>query len=228
MNDKIKNHVEALFSEAPRSRRAGELKDELISNLNERYNDLIAQGQDEDTAYKVAVAGIGDMDELLRSLREHEIFDPVQIQVRRQKSALFVSVAIALYIISVIFPIIFGVGLVEGASLAEETGAVIGVALMFICCAVATMLLVYNALSKPKYVKMDNTIVEDFKEWKTGRDKKSAMLKSISSIIWLVALIVFFFFGFFLNAWSPGWLVFLLAPVINHIIKLVAIYREDD
>lgn len=224
MNENIKNHVEALFSTAPRSRRAIELKDELISNLSDRYNDLIAQGQDEESAFKTAVAGIGDVDELIHGLREQEIFDPVQVQMQRQKSALLISIAVAIYIVSIIFPIMSG--WMDDADFG--TGALIGIVMMFVCWAVATMLLVYNALSKPKYVKLDETIVEEFKEWKVTKAKNDSLRKSISSMVWMLTVIIYLALGFFANAWSPGWMVFLLAAVVNHIIKLVYIYRGNE
>lgn len=227
MNERIRNHVESLFAQVPSSRRADELKDELISNLTERYNDLVLQGKDEETAYNIVIAGIGDADELIRGLREQEVFDPVQMQMQRQKSALLVSVAVALFIISPVFIIIFGVGLGAGGLINQDLGVVIGIVLMFICCAGGVMLLVYNALSKPKYVKMEDTIVEDFKEWNSRKTKNNAVRKSVNSLIWMLATVIYLSIGFFANLWSPGWMVFLLAAVVTHVIRLVSVYRED-
>ncbi len=223
MNEKIKSHVEALFENAPRTRRAIELKDELIANLNDRYNDMIANGKDEETAYAAVIAGIGDIDELIRGLREQEVFDPIQIQMHRQKSAVLVSIAVAVYIISFIFPIVFGTIFGEGTPI-----FVIGIVLMFICWAIGTMLLVYNAMSKPKYVKMEETIVEDFKEFSLNKSKKDAIHKSITSLAWMITVLVFLCLGFFADAWNPGWLVFILTPIILHIIKLVGMYRGEE
>ena len=226
MNDMIKNHVESLFVEAPTTRRANELKDELVSNLTARYNDLISQGMDEDTACKTTIDGIGDVKELITSLREQEVFDPVQAQMQRKRSALLTSAAVALYIVSFVFPIFFSGAIVGGDY--ETPIGIIGVALMFVCWATATGLLVYNGVSKPRYLKEDDTIVEDFKEWKSDKNKKSAILKSIYSMVYMLATILFFILGVFFHAWHPGWLVFLLAPVVVQIIKLVSIYREGN
>lgn len=219
MNDRIRNHVEELFAGAPRSRRAQELKDELIANLTDRYNDMTAQGKDEETAYSATIAGIGDIDELIRGLREQEVFDPVQSQMQRQKSALLISTAVAIYIVSLIFPLIFD--WMGGA------GRTIGLVSMIICWAAATMLLIYNVLSKPKYIKIDDTIVEDFKEWKSAKTKKDAMQKSLISLISMVVTVIFFVLGFFFHAWSPGWMVFLLIPIAIQILKLISAYTGE-
>jgi len=223
MNDMIKNHVESLFERAPSTRRANELKDELISNLTARYHDLLSQGMDEDAAYKTTIDGIGDISELISSLREQEVFDPVQAQMQRQRSALLISSAVALYIVSIVFPILLG-----GISGDIDTpSGIIGMALMFMCWAAATGLLVYNGVSKPRYLKYEDNIVEDFKEWKSEKVKKDAVLKSVYSMVYMVATVMFFILGLFFDAWHPGWLVFLLAPIAVQIIKLAAMYRED-
>jgi hypothetical protein len=219
MINRIREHVESLFLRAPATKRAGELRDELVSNLTARYNDLISQGLDEEAAYKSTIDGIGDVDELINSLREQEVFDPMQAQIQRQKSALLISSGVALYIISLIFPFIFG-----GTQGDPE---VIGVVLMFVCWAVATMLIVYNAVSKPRYIKYDNTVVEDFKEWKSDKVKKDSVQKSLYSIVWMAATVLFFVFGLFWNLWDRAWLLFLLAPVVIQIMKLVSVYKEE-
>lgn len=220
MNEKIKQYVDSLFSQAPRTRRAEELKQELIANLLDKYDDLIKHGKDEETAYAIAISGIGDVDELIKNLREQDILDPASVQKMRQKSALMTSSAIGIYILSFIFPIIF--------SSAGRVLSTIGNVLMFLCWAFATALLVYNAMSKPKYVKIEDTLVEDFKEWKHEKNSKRALQNSLMSLIWMLSVIIFLAIGIFWNAWHPGWLIFLIAAVISQILRLLLIYKSGD
>lgn len=222
MNEKIIKHVEGIFENAPRTRRSLELRDEMIANLNDRYNDLIAEGKDAETAYSMVIAGIGDIDELIQTLREQEVFDPVQAQMQRQKSALLISLAVAIYIMS--FIPFFALGML----LNNNVGMVIGVVLMFICWAAATMLLVYNAASKPKYEKTEDTIVEDFKEFTSNKRKSEAVRKSLYSLVPILTVIIYLILGFAFDFWHPGWMIFLLVPVFIQIIRLVGIYRGDD
>lgn len=222
MNEKIKRHVEGLFENAPQTRRAFELKDELIANLNDRYNDLVAEGKDEDTAYSTVISGIGDIDEIIRNLREQDVFDPMQEQMQRQKSALLISVAVAIYILS------FLPAFVLETLMNNNTGRLLGVVMMFICWAFASMLLVYNSASKPKYKKTEDTIVEEFKAYTSNKRNSKAARNALISMVPVLITILYLILGFGFSLWHPGWMIFLLIPVIIQLIRLVGIYRGDD
>ena len=68
MNDRIRQKVEVLFASAPRNKKVQELKEEMISNLEEKYQDLITCGKSEEEAFDITIASIGDIDELIRSM----------------------------------------------------------------------------------------------------------------------------------------------------------------
>ncbi|MDL2273846.1 permease prefix domain 1-containing protein [Oscillospiraceae bacterium OttesenSCG-928-G22] len=220
MKEKIRAHVESLFLDAPKTRRTNDLKEELILGLEERYDDLLKTGTDEETAFGAVIAGIGDVDELISGLRRQDILNPVEMQVQRKRSAVLISGAVGLYIISLIFPIVFGAmsGHLE----------ILGIVLMISCWAVATVLLVYNAISKPKYMKVEETIVEEFKEWKQVQHKNDAVQKSIQSIIWTLSVVIFFLLGFFANGFHYAWLVFILAAAGSQIVRLVYASKEGE
>ena len=44
MNERIQSHVDAIFSDAPDTLKVRDLKEELLSNLSLKYEDLIAGG----------------------------------------------------------------------------------------------------------------------------------------------------------------------------------------
>jgi TM2 domain-containing membrane protein YozV len=66
MNEKLRNHVNILFAAAPKNAKAEEIKEELLRNLDDKYNDLLANGYDQTAAFHVALSGIGDLDELFK------------------------------------------------------------------------------------------------------------------------------------------------------------------
>ena len=70
MNDKLKKHVDILFAAAPKNQKTAEIKEELLTNLNDKYNDLLSNGYDTTAAFHIALSGIGDIDELLRECGE--------------------------------------------------------------------------------------------------------------------------------------------------------------
>jgi len=81
-----KKYVEELFQAAPSTRRARELKDELLTNLTDRYDDLVEAGEDPQIAYAKVIDGIGDVEELIAMLEEQDVLSPVTQERQRQCS----------------------------------------------------------------------------------------------------------------------------------------------
>lgn len=70
MKDKIKKYVDNLFLDIYDTKQLGELKEEISANLLEKINDLVANGNSEEEAFKKAVSSLGDMDELVENLKK--------------------------------------------------------------------------------------------------------------------------------------------------------------
>ena len=72
MKDRLNGYIQGLFAEAerrsPANLRLAELKEELILNTCEKYDDLITAGRSPEAAYRLAVEGIGDISELLKDI----------------------------------------------------------------------------------------------------------------------------------------------------------------
>lgn len=206
MNENIRAYINSLFEGEPQTKKMVELKEEMLQNLNDKYNDLLAEGKTKEAAYNIAVASVGDISGLIEQLKGQS--QPQTDERQRQKSALLITSAVMLYILCVVPPIIF-------------PGEVIGLVLMFVIIAIATGLIVYNGLSKPKYNKMDDTVVEEFREWKAGNSNKNLTFKAISSAIWSVTLAVYFIISFITMAWYITWVIFLIAAAVNSVLKAV-------
>jgi len=145
MYDKLKIKVDELFENAPNTKRAYEIKEEFMSNLTDKYDDLIAEGKSENEAVNIAIAGVGDVDSIIKELNEKENNNKNEyekIEKQRKKSAALIAIAVALYIISVagesVFKAIFG----------YHHG--VGDGIMLMIDAVATSILMYNYMSSPK------------------------------------------------------------------------------
>ncbi|HEY4392148.1 MAG TPA: permease prefix domain 1-containing protein [Paenibacillus sp.] len=70
MKDRIKKHVDHLFADIYETKQLSELKEEIRGNLLEKINDLIAKGDKANTAFEKAVSDLGDMSELIDSLKK--------------------------------------------------------------------------------------------------------------------------------------------------------------
>ena len=63
MKDQLIRYVDLLFAGAP---DASDIKQEILQNTLDRYDDLIGQGKSPQAAYSLSIAGIGDVSELLQ------------------------------------------------------------------------------------------------------------------------------------------------------------------
>lgn len=75
MYEKLQKRLDDLFRSVPSSKKVEDLKEELMANLIDRYNDLIENGKSEDEALKTTMEGIGDVDELKKAIGFNEIPD---------------------------------------------------------------------------------------------------------------------------------------------------------
>ena len=207
MTDRIRLYVGEIFKKAPLTQKAVELREEVCSNLIDKYNDMKVRGASDEEAYTAAIASIGDEQELLNMLEPPAAPDPKDAK----RNALMVSVAVGLYIISIV-PLI----------VSDSAGydPIIGLVFMFIVCAVATGLLIYNSLSRSGNVRMDDSLVEEFKEWKQNKGKSSRET-AITSALWLVTIAVYLAVSFLFNAWFISWVIFLIASAVERIITVV-------
>lgn len=208
MQDKLRAYMDHLFANTPPTKAAVELKEEMLQNLTDKYNDLLAEGKTPEAAFNIATASIGDISELLDQLRREESHAPHytedQIQRSRQRSALCISIAVMLYILCVVPCILW---------------QTYGVIFMFIMIAVATGLLIYNGMTKLSYQKKEDTVVEEFKEWKSESDERKKTLKSINSSIGTIFLVLYFIISFSTGAWYITWLIFLISGAIQNVVK---------
>ncbi|AGK99392.1 permease prefix domain 1-containing protein [Clostridium pasteurianum] len=218
MYEKFRKKVDELFENAPETSRARELKEELLANLMDKYNDLVASGKSEEEAFNIAIAGIGDVDDLIRGLKEKDVLDYAQIQKDRKKSALILSVSIGLYIMSVVILILC----TEVFRIDDN----IAVCIMLTMDAAATCIIIYNAVSRPKYLKADDTIVEEFKEWKSSTNKDREIIKSIRSILWMIIVVIYFVLSFQFSSWAYSWVIFIIGAAIERAITLAFQLRK--
>lgn len=222
MEDKLRAYMDHLFRDVKPTRNTVELKEEIIQNLVDKYHDLVAEGKTPEAAYNIAVASVGDMEELLAGLHQEKSEDQFvsdeAIERGRRKSALLTSIAVMLYIVSIIPPIIIS------ESTANDS---LGPIFMFLIIAVATGLLIYNNMTKPRYRKMDDSIVEEFKEWQNQNDSNRRAMKAISSAMWSIIVVIYFVISFATMAWYVTWVVFLIGAAIEAIIKAVFELRKQ-
>jgi len=216
MEDKLRKYIDGLFSDTIPAKKAVELKEEMIQNLEDKYKDLISEGKTPEAAYNIAVAGIGDVSSLLDELEKGDnaaSWQIAELETSRRKSAMLTSIAVMIYILSILPLIILSL-------LDSEYYAVLGLPLLLVFVAVGTGILVYNSMTKPRFKESSDTMVDDFRRWQSGTQRQKALRGAISWALWSIIVIVYFIVSFTTFAWYMTWIIFVIGVAIEALINI--------
>ncbi len=212
MREQLIQYVSLLFAGVPDSE---DIKQEILQNTLDRFDDLVAQGKSPDAAYRLAITGIGDINEILgtppqtniplsQTVKEaiHEEAEDIQRKKLR-------AVAIALYIMCAI-PLFI---------LSEFGLAMLGLCLTLGLVAMATYLIIISG----KKVEDDEVNTE-----KTEPTAQQELKKSISNLISAVGITVYFVLSFATGAWFTTWLIFPLMGCVQGLANAIIDLKEAN
>ena len=180
MKNRIKDYIDLIFADAPDCARTREMKEEMYANVCDRYDDLLREGKSEAAAYNASIAGIGDISELIDSIKSEqgEQYDKkednsnpysaeyaqrrnfteeekAEIKKYRVRSSVMNAVAVSLYSTCWVPLVIISVLFAKFGDNSELGGA-IGFALMMLFIATATVLKRLISSTKPSCLKKIN------------------------------------------------------------------------
>lgn len=224
MNERIKKHIDLLFESAPKTRKAMDLKEELLQNTNEKYQDLIGNGYSEEDAFQNVVASIGDVTELFDDLEDKNLY--TMREADRKKRAIITAIAIGLYIFAGIT--FFTCALIDDSIATHFDVSILGLIIAAAICIIPTCMLVYVANMYPEYQKKEENMVENYKESKYTNNKDKVVREAISVIIWMLILILYFLISFTTMAWYITWIIFLIGGCVQAIAELIFSLKRND
>ena len=135
-----------------------------------------------------------------------------KLEMYREKKAKNTSIAVMLYILSVVV-------LIGCACLFPVNGGIVGVLLMLAMIAFATGLIVYTSMTTPKDVAA--ALGEKSTNVAVSNPEKSALFESISKLYWSIVTIVYLGISFLSGAWHITWLIWLIATAIEQALKII-------
>ena len=184
----IYNYVESIFVNLPRTEEIERLKEDMLLNMEEKYDDLKAQGVSENEAIGTVLSEFGNIDEIveeynLRLEKEEEFEDADAISMNRedvedyllhrQQFSFAMGIGVFLCIISV--PIMFILQRLF-ASFAGDGATLIGIAGMLIVIGIGVGIFIIFGLRESQYpfdkkiLKLDtltySRLNEDYKQFK--------------------------------------------------------------
>lgn len=224
MNEKIRNHIDGLFSEAPKTRKAIELKEELTQNTLEKYQDLINEGYREEDAFQNVIGSIGDVSELFEVLEEKNLL--CLSEADRKKKALLTAVSAGLYIFAgVVF--LFVNFIFSASGYGSFNYGMLALLLAALICIAPTCMLVYANYMYPGFRKTEDSFVEDYKEARHSANRKKAVRNSVSLLIWTITLTFYFIASFATWQWIYTWIIFLIGGCVQALTLLILNLRNN-
>lgn len=200
MRNQLVNYVNLLFAGNP---EAEDIKEEILQNTLDRYDDMIAQGRTPEAAYSLAISGIGDISELLRGNSTSAAPSsptPQESEKKKELRKLLQGVAVALYMLCPVPVFIFQ----------NE----IGVCLLFVIAAIATAIIIFAS--------------KDEKGPEVELTPRQKLHKSISSLIWTIGTVIYFLVSFTTFAWHITWLIFPLLGAVNGLVSACMDLKEEN
>lgn len=144
------------------------------------------------------------------AVREKEVInssnDVVNYREYNQKKALYTTLAVMLYILSIVVIIFFSVVL---------RSPIVGVCVFFLVIAIATGMLIYIEMTKPM---MRENISKKEKKTLTKMDK---LYKQITSVLALFVLAIYLIISVLTMRWDITWILWIIYALVTEIIKLV-------
>ena len=205
MREQLIQYVNLLFAGNP---DAEDVKQEILQNTLDRYDDLIAQGKSPEAAYSLAISGIGDITEILGNPKPAEPVTRPENHSKAEyrntpawKKALR-AVAVCLYIISVI-PLFV---------LSEMGMAILGLCGTVTIVGVATALIIIAGSGN--------------KEPKPAEQPQNELQKAISSVVSILTVAVYLAISFWSGAWWITWLIFPIAAAVKGLIRAIIDLKE--
>lgn len=213
MREQLIQYVNLLFAGAQDS---DEVRAEILQNTLDRYDDLIAQGKSPEAAYRLAITGIGDVNEILGTtavsdtIPDQNQTKPIRENEDDPKAKKMRAIAIAMYILCPV-PLFI---------LSEFNLPTLGLCLTIALVAAATYVIVICG-------KKDTESYEQEESKNVAAVTPNQKLKeSIRSLIGALTLAVYLVVSFATGDWEITWLIFPISGCIKGLINAIVDLRE--
>lgn len=213
MREQLIQYVQLLFAGAPDS---NEIQQEILQNTLDRYDDLIDQGKSPEAAYRLAISGIGDINEILggtappASAYAEPIRNAIHVEAEDIRKRNMRAVAVAMYILSPV-PLFI---------LSE-----FGLETMGLCF---TLLLVAAATALIMMARKGGSEEDSDRREASHRSPKQELRRSIEKVISALGLLIYLIVSFATGAWFATWLIFPILGCIKGLVNAILDLKEAN
>jgi len=163
--DTITNYLDNMFSNLPKSNQMLKIKNELLLNMEDKYNELKSNGKSENEAIGIVISEFGNIDELISELgilHENEgIILPTvteeeaeNFMAEKKRSGLLIGIGVFLCIMGaallILITQLIDDGII-GKGLSTNVTDILGIIVLFILVVPAVALFIYSGMKLEKY-----------------------------------------------------------------------------
>ena len=210
MREQLISYVNLLFAGTTDT---VEIKQEILQNTLDRYDDLVEQGKSPEAAYRLAISGIGDINEILGQ-EKPEPYVPQhapETAEDEKQGKLLKAVAIAFYIAC---PIpLFALG--------DE----ICLCLTLLLVAAATARIVMSGKKESETVQTSPVAYSSSTQHSPETQK---LIKTIGLVVMIICVALYLVISFLTGAWFITWILFPLFACIKGLIVACIDLKEAN
>lgn len=165
----IKNYLDSMFASLPRTSEMEKLKNDILSNMEDKYNELKSSGKSENEAIGIVISEFGNIDELINELGIAKRDDETNLPVisleeansfidTQKKASKLIGIGVFLCIMAPAVLILLN-GLNDDellGSLTGNIGEMLGLIPLLIFIATGVGLFIYSDMKKQKYKYIEN------------------------------------------------------------------------
>jgi len=205
MEKKVREHINNIFKTYEQNDTTEDIKEELVSNLLERIEDLVKEGLNRNDAFNTAVGNLGSSQEI-RSIFNIKSIKEYDINYKLNGICLLIATAIYL-VIGFVFDfwhpgwIIYPLGFMVTATIEKKTGAIWLIA-------IAIYLVLGSVFD---YWGLGLVVFGLAAALVAGRDEFIAGL-------WLLLITAYIGLGVYFGVWHPAWIIFIAGIAITVLI----------
>ncbi len=170
--DTIKNYLDNIFASLQGTAKVNELKNNILSNMEDKYNELKRQGKSENEAIGIVISEFGNIDELISELgfskneeipsqplvTQHEVEEYLKV---KKVMGLQIGIGTFLCILAPALFILLSVLVENGViftSLMGDTAYIPGLVILFLLIATAVSIFIFSGMNFERYKFMEDGV----------------------------------------------------------------------
>lgn len=171
--DTIKSYLDNMFAGLPKTARVNDLKNNILSNMEEKYNELKSQGKSENEAIGIVISEFGNIDELVSELgirkddtdNSQPLVTGEEVEAylsMKKKMSLQIGFGVFLCILApAVFLLITGLldhGMIH-VNFNSDSNGIPGLIVLFILVSIGVAIFIYSGMNFERFKYMEDGVL---------------------------------------------------------------------